>query len=386
LTSAAAASGIEVPFSRPFLSGQEHAYVAEAIASRHWRGDGPFTRRCQELLRQRTGYPCYLTASGTHGLEIAALALRAEPGDEVIIPDYTFASTATCLVQAGLRPVFVDVREDTFNLDERLLEQALTARTRAIMPVHYAGVAADMEAIEAVARRYGLAVIEDAAHGVEAHYRGRPLGTLGSLGVYSFHETKNLSCGEGGAVIVAEESWQERVEVHRDVGTDRARFLRGEIPQYSWIDRGSNYLLSDILAAFLLAQLEQAPTVTARRGRLFARYLGRLSPLHEAGRLRLPVIPPDRHSNFHFFHILLEDAGSRDRLRRHLVTRGVGSAVHYTPLHQTRGGQRFGIARGPLTVSRAAGERLLRLPLYADLEEADQDRVIDAVLEFFAQH
>lgn len=372
-----------VPFFKPYLTGRELRAVAEAIASPHWAGNGPFTRRCSEILQKMTGRRSFLTPTGTHALEIAAMALGADPGGEVILPSYTFASTATCLLHAGLTPVFVDVREDTLNIDEARIEEAITPRTRAIMPVHYAGVAADMDAIDAIARRHDLAVIEDAAQGVNAAYKGRPLGTLGDLGAFSFHESKNFACGQGGAIVVGNERYLGAVEVHREVGTDRSRFLRGEIPQYAWVDRGSNYLLADILAALLLPQLEAAEEITDKRRELYRRYLEGLGPLQRAGSLRLPVIPEGCRSNYHLFHLLVESADTRDRLRAHLKARGIGSALHYAPLHRTPGGRRFGVARGPMRVAEMAGERLLRLPFYTDMTRAEQDLVIASVADFF---
>jgi dTDP-4-amino-4,6-dideoxygalactose transaminase len=372
-----------IPFFKPYLTGREGPAVAEAIASGHWTGNGPFTRRCSETLEKMTGRRSFLTPTGTHALEIAAMALGADPGGEVILPSYTFAATATCLLHAGLTPVFVDVREDTLNIDETLIEQAVTPRTRAIIPVHYAGVAAEMDAINAIARRRGLAVIEDAAQGVNAAYKERPLGTLGDLGAFSFHESKNFACGQGGAIVVGNERYLGAVEIHREVGTDRCRFLRGEIPQYAWVDRGSNYLLSDILAALLLPQLEAAEEITARRRELYRRYQEGLGPLQRAGRIRLPVIPEACRSNYHLFHLLVDGAATRDRLRAHLNARGIGSALHYAPLHQTPGGRRFGVARGPMRTAEMVGQCLLRLPFYTGMTHAQQDLVIAAVTDFF---
>jgi dTDP-4-amino-4,6-dideoxygalactose transaminase len=374
---------VDVPFYRPYLTGRELPNVADAIESRRWCGNGPYTERCRARLLAMTGKPCYLTPSATAGLEIAALALGAEPGGEVIVPSYTFASTATCLVQAGLVPVLVDVRADTVNLDERLVEQAITPRTRAIFVVHYAGVSAEMDALLAIARRHWLAVVEDAAQGVNASYRGRPLGAIGDLGVFSFHETKNFACGEGGAVIVGNPRYAGAVEVHHEVGTDRGRWLRGEIEQYGWVDRGSNYLMSDLLAAFLLPQLEAVDDITARRRPLYERYVAALKPLAAAGVLRLPVIPPECQSNYHFFHMLVDSARTRDRLRAHLRAQGIGSATHYIPLHLSPGAQRFGRVSGPMDAATMVGDCLVRLPLYTEMTAAEQDRVLAAVLAFY---
>lgn len=372
-----------IPFFRPYLTGRELPNVVEAVGSRNWCGDGPFTGRCREILSKMAGARSFLTPSGTHALELAVMAMAAEPGGEVIVPSYTFASTAACLLHVGLTPVFVDVREDTLNIDETLIEQAVTPRTRAIIPIHYAGVGAEMDSILATAARHGLTVTEDASQAVGASYKGRCLGAIGDLGVYSFHQTKNVGCGEGGAIVVRNEDFLAAVEIHRAVGTDRARFLRGEIQQYGWVDRGSNYLLSDILAAFLLPQLEAAAEIVAKRKGRYAWYVESLDPLRRAGALRLPVIPPHCGSNYHFFHLLVDSRQTRDALRAHLRARGIDSAVHYIPLHATRGGQRFGVARGPMKVAEMAGDCLVRLPFYTEMSERDQDRVIAATVEFF---
>jgi len=345
---------------------------------------GPEVAELEAKLAAFTGARhCVTVASGTDALLIALMALDIGPGAEVITTPFSFVATVEVIVLAGATPVLVDVEADTANIDASQLEAAITDRTAAIIPVGLYGQPADMDAINAIARRRSLAVIEDAAQGVNAAYKERPLGTLGDLGAYSFHESKNFACGQGGAIIVGNERCLGAVEVHREVGTDRCRFLRGEIPQYAWVDRGSNYLLSDILAALLLPQLEAAEEITERRRALYRRYQEGLGPLQRAGRIRLPVIPEACRSNYHLFHLLVESAATRDRLRAHLNARGIGTALHYAPLHRTPGGRRFGVARGPMVTAEMVGECLLRLPFYTEMTRAQQDLVIAAVTDFF---
>ncbi len=373
----------EIPFSRPYLSGREWEYVREAIESRHWSGDGPFTRKCTNLLSSVTKCPVYLTPSGTAALELATMALGLEPGDEVILPSYTFPSTANAIVRAGLKPVFIDIREDTLNLDETLIEPAISEKTRAIMVVHYAGVAAEMEAINAIAKKRGLLVVEDAAHGVNAFWRGKPLGTLGDLGCYSFHQTKNFSCGEGGAIVVNNERFHERIQIHRQKGTNRSQFLLGKVDKYSWIDRGSNYMLSDILAAFLFAQLQALSDITERRKIIYFRYIDGLSGLSDNGDLVLPIIPKNAQSNYHLFHIVVKDPSVLEKLSTYLAKRGIETATHFIPLHSSAGGRRWGIVRSPMTVTERVGDCLLRLPLYTEITREEQERVIEAIRSFY---
>lgn len=371
-----------IPFYRPHLTGQEQSHLEESLATGHWRADGPFSEKCCRILRERTNSPVYLTSSATHALELALMALNLHPGDEVIVPSFTFVSTANAVVMNGLTPVFVDIREDTLNIDEKLIERAITQRTRAVIPVHYAGVACEMESINALAKRFRLAVIEDAAHGVNAFYKERALGSWGDLGVFSFHQTKNLTCGEGGTVVVANEQLIKRIEIHRQKGTDRSRFLLGQIDKYSWIDRGSNYQLSDILAAFLYAQLQAMDEITEKRRILYMSYLENLGPIAR-GRFRLPVIPEACRSNYHIFHILMENQLERDRLKTYLADQGVETATHFVPLHSSPGGKKFGVVRGRMEVTDMAAGCLLRLPLYPDLTREEQDHILRCFGAFF---
>jgi len=371
-----------IPFFLPYRSGREEAFLAQALASSHWSGDGPFSKKCSKILEQMTGCPALLTPSGTHALELAFMTLNLEPGSEVILPSYTFVSSATCLVQFGLKPVFIDVREDTLNIDETLIEQALSPKTSAILAVHYAGVGAEMDAILAVARKRGLAVVEDAAQAVHSFYKGKALGSLGDLGAFSFHHTKNFSCGEGGALVVGDHRRLKAAEIHREKGTDRKQFLEGRIDKYTWQDRGSSYLLSDLSAAVLCAQLSAAEEIGARKKRIYETYREGLSGVAPE-RMKLPVISSGCRSNHHFFHVLLESAATRSKLAHYLKDQGVETAAHFVPLHDSPAGLKFGAARGTFPVSEKAGETLLRLPSHANLTPDEQERVIGTVRDFF---
>ena len=356
--------------------------MAEALARGQISGDGEFTRRCQDLLARGLGVPAVLlTTSGTHALEIAALLLDLEPGDEVIVPDFTFVSTANAFVLRGARPVFVDVRADTLNLDETLLEEKIGPRTRAIVPVHYAGIGCDMDAIFQIASRHGVAVVEDNAHGLFARRKGRFLGTFGSLAALSFHETKNFYCGEGGALVVNDPTLVERAEIVREKGTDRKRFFRGQVDKYTWRDVGSSYVLSDLLAAFLLGQLEERDAVLSARRAIFERYSEGLGAWAAANGVALARIPSDCESSYHMFYVVLPDAETRTRLIEKLRSRGILAVFHYLPLHCSEMGRRYTdpLARFPVTDS--VSERLLRLPFYNSLSPADQDRVIETITE-----
>src|SRR5436305_3892687 len=317
------------------MIGRELEYIAEAVRGGHLAGDGPFTRRCQQWLEENCGArKVLLTHSCTAALEMAALLCDVGEGDEVIMPSFTFVSTANAFVLRGARPVFVDIRPDTLNLDERRIEEAITGRTRAIVPVHYAGVACDMTAILETARSHGLRVIEDAAQALGATYRGRDLGTLGDLGCWSFHETKNFISGEGGALVIQDPSLIERAEIMREKGTNRTKFFRGEIDKYTWIDIGSSYLPSELVAAYLFAQLENSERILAKRKAIFARYRSALEPLARAGAVRLPIVPDGCEPNGHLFYILLESEELRDAMLRHLNASGVNAVFHYVPLHE----------------------------------------------------
>src|ERR1700742_751681 len=336
-----------IPFNRPYATGNELAYLTEAQRQGHLSGDGSFTRRCQRWIEQRTGcVKGLLTQSCTSALDLAALLLNLEPGDEVIMPSFTFVSTANAFVLRGAIPVFVDVREDTLNLDEKLIEAAITPRTRAIVPVHYAGVSCEMDAILAIARRHDLWIVEDAAQGVMAGYKGRALGAIGDIGCFSFHETKNLISGEGGSLLVNDGELVQTAEIMREKGTDRGRFFRGEVDKYTWQDVGSSFLPSEITAAFLWAQLEQAERITAERIAIWRRYHEMLAPLEQRGVLRRPVIPPDCQHNGHIYYILLETAEERRRVLAELRQHDIHAVFHYVPLHSSPAGMRFGRASG----------------------------------------
>jgi dTDP-4-amino-4,6-dideoxygalactose transaminase len=368
-----------IPFNRPYMTGRELALIAEAHARGHLSGDGEFTRRCHAWLEANTGCrKALLTHSCTAALEMAALLLDLAPGDEVIMPSYTFVSTANAVVLRGAVPVFVDVRDDTLNLDERRVEAAITSRTRAIFVVHYAGVGCEMDALLAIAARHGLAVVEDAAQGVCASYRGRPLGSLGAFGALSFHETKNLISGEGGALLVNDERFVERAEVIREKGTNRSRFFRGEVDKYTWVDVGSSFLPGEIIAAFLAAQMDEAQSITARRLALWRRYHEALQPLEAAGRIRRPIVPAHCAHNAHMYYVLFPDLGARTAAIAALQAQGIRPVFHYIPLHSSPAGVRFGRTPHPMPNTDRAGDTLLRLPLW--LPDLEIERVIDALV------
>ena len=375
---------VKLPFNRPCTLGPDAAYVREAIASGHLCGDGPFGKRAQALLEKRFGaLHALLTTSCTAALEMAALLCDLSPGDEVILPSYTFVSTANAIALRGARTVFVDIRPDTLNLDERLIEAAITPRTRAIWPVHYAGVACEMDTIMSIARRHGLLVVEDAAQGVFASYKGRWLGTIGDLGCYSFHETKNIVCGEGGALLVNDERFAKRAEVLREKGTNRSQFLRGQVDKYTWVDLGSSWVPSDILAAFLLGQLECGEQITAKRGMLCAAYARLLEPLARRGLLRLPIVPEGCVANHHMFQVITADARARGALMDHLRSAGFMATFHYVPLHTSPVGLAQGWRQGSLPVTEDMSARLLRLPLFYDMSAADTVAVAREMFAFF---
>ncbi len=373
-----------VPFNRPFLTGKELHYISQAVQEGHLAGDGRFTKQCQAWLEQRTGAAkVLLTHSCTAALEMSALLYDIGPGDEMIMPSFTFVSTANAFALRGATPVFVDIREDTLNLDARLVEAAITDRTRAIVAVHYAGVGCDMDALAAIAETHGLALIEDAAQGVNATRDGRQLGSIGSVGCWSFHETKNVISGEGGAIAINDPALIERAERIRDKGTNRSQFFRGEVDRYSWVELGSSFLPSELTAAFLWAQLEAADATTERRRAIAARYQAGLQDLEDRGVLRGPVIPEGCEPNGHMHYVLANSPAERDGLIAHLKQRDIHAVFHYVPLHSAPHGLRVGRASGELAVTTSSSERLLRLPCYYDLSAEDQARVIAAVQEFF---
>jgi dTDP-4-amino-4,6-dideoxygalactose transaminase len=374
-----------IVFNRVHVTGAEFGYMHEAIGNAHLASSGPFSRRCAEWLVERTGSQlALLTHSCTAALEMAFTLAEIGPGDEVIMPSFTFVTTANSVVGRGGVPVFVDVREDTLCLDERLLEAAITPRTKAVVPVHYAGVGCEMGAIAEIAERHGLLVVEDAAQGIGATASGLPLGGIGHLGALSFHETKNVSCGEGGALLAKEERFVQRAEIIHEKGTDRQRFFRGEVDKYSWVDVGSSYLLSDLAAAYLWAQLEEVESITASRVRIWNRYHDAFSELEERGDLRRPVVPAGSTHNGHLYYVLVDDLSVRGELIADLAGREINAVFHYVPLHTSAAGRRYGRAAEDLRVTESISDRLVRLPVWAGMSDADVERVIEGVRRFFA--
>lgn len=371
---------ITIPFNRPSLVGKEMEYVAQAVANGHISGDGEFTKRCHRLLEETLGVKkALLTTSCTHALEMAALLIDIQLGDEVIVPSFTFVSTINAFVLRGARPVFADIRPDTLNLDEHKLESLITARTKAVVVVHYAGVACEMDEIEKIASRYGLAIIEDNAHGLFGKYKGKPLGTFGRFATQSFHETKNFSCGEGGALLLNRAEDIERAEIIREKGTDRSRFFRGLVDKYSWVDVGSSFLPSDMLAAFLLAQLEERDRIQARRKQIWQTYYEQLADWAARHEVGLPTIPAHCEQSYHMFYLLMPSLEARQELMDRLRRAGILSVFHYLPLHLSPMGRKFGGQQGDCPVTEAISDRLLRLPMYFSLADHEQ-RVINELV------
>lgn len=372
-----------IPFNKPSHVGREKEYLIEAVQLGHISGDGTFTRRVHSLLEESLGVPrVLLTTSCTHALEIAALLLDIQPGDEVIVPSFTFVSTPNAFVLRGAHPVFADIRPDTLNIDETQLEGLITPRTKAIVPVHYAGVGCEMDAIMAVANRHGIPVVEDNAHGLFGRYRGQYLGTFGALATQSFHETKNFSCGEGGALLINNPEYIERAEIIREKGTNRSRFFRGEVDKYTWVDVGSSYLPSDMLAAYLLAQLEQRKYIQSARQRIWERYEESFAGWAATHGVTLPSVPAHVEQSYHMFYLLTPSLEWRQALIDHLKAQSILSVFHYLPLHLSEMGRRFGGKRGDCPHTEDISDRLVRLPFYNDLTEAEQSEVIHAVLAF----
>jgi dTDP-4-amino-4,6-dideoxygalactose transaminase len=364
---------MKIPFNRPWMTGRELEYIREAHEHGHLAGDGMFSKRCHAWLEERIGCrKALLTQSCTSALEMAAILLDLEPGDEVIMPSFTFVSTANAFVLRGAVPVFVDIRPDTLNIDETLIEAAITPKTRAICVVHYAGVGCEMDAIVAIADRHGLVVIEDAAQGIMSRYKGRPLGSIGALGALSFHETKNVISGEGGALLINEDRFIERAEIIREKGTNRSRFFRGEVDKYTWVDVGSSYLPGDIVAAFLAAQLEQAEAITARRMAIWQRYCDWAAPFEASGEVRRPIVPTECVHNAHMFYLQLRDVETRTRFIGALKDAGIGAVFHYVPLHSSPAGQKFCRVAGPMAITDDVSDRLVRMPLWVGLEDQQQ--------------
>lgn len=372
-----------IPFNRSALEGRELEYIFHTISIGQIAGDQLYSRKCQQLLEQTLGVPRVLVSTScTHALELAALLLDIQPGDEVIVPDFTFVSTANAFVLRGARPVFCDIRADTLNLDEARLEALVTPRTKAIVPVHYAGIGCEMDAILAIAQRQGLAVVEDNAHGLFGKYRGRWLGTLGQLATLSFHETKNITCGEGGAVAINDSRYTDRAEIMREKGTNRARFFRGEIDKYSWVDVGSSYVMSDVLAAFLFGQLEKWTLIQEKRRRIWQRYATELADWTARNGIRPPFVPPHCEQAWHMHYLILPRPEHRAALIEHLKAAGILAVFHYLPLHLSEFGRQFGGRAGDCPVTEDVSQRLLRLPFYNELSDADQGRVIAVLRQF----
>ena len=373
-----------IPFNIPPYTGKEEQYIEEAICQKKICGDGKFTLKCNEWIESLGGISkALLTTSCTHALDLAAILCEVKPGDEVIMPSYTFVSTANAFVLRGAIPVFVDIRPDTMNIDEKLIEGAITERTKVIAPVHYAGVACEMDTIMNIAKQHGLKVVEDAAQGVMAEYKGRALGTIGSFGCYSFHETKNYSMGEGGALLIKHADDVPRAEIVREKGTNRSAFFRGMVDKYTWVDQGSSYLPSELNAAYLYAQLEMAEVINQKRLSIYNLYKSMLSPLEQEGKIELPVVPEECRHNAHMFYIKVKDLAERTKLQQYLKEHGIGSAFHYVPLHSAPAGRKYGRFHGEDRFTTKESERLLRLPMYYQITEDEVEQVVDSVKKFW---
>ncbi len=374
----------KIPFNKPFIVGKELFYISQAVFEGNLAGDGKFTRLCSEWMETRfNASRVLLTTSCTAALEMSAILLDVGPGDEVILPSFTFVSTANAFALRGTRIRFIDIREDTLNMDESQLESMINQRTKALVPVHYAGVSCEMDTIMDIAQKHNVAVVEDAAQGVNAKYKEKYLGTIGHLGTYSFHETKNFISGEGGALVINDERFVERAEIIREKGTDRSKFFRGEVDKYSWVDVGSSYLPSEIIAAFLYAQLEEAETITRKRNEIYQYYAESLLGLQQQGHVRLPVIPEAATHNSHMFYLLTNSADEKDALILHLRKKGIHSVFHYIPLHSSPMGRKMGYHKGDLVNTEDLSARLLRLPCFFELKRNDQNRIIQEIYAFF---
>lgn len=370
---------MRIPFNKPYMAGKELWYITEAHAKGQLSGDGEFTRRCNTWLEELTGAEkALLTHSCTGSIEMAAILAGLAPGDEVVMPSYTFVSTANAFALRGAKPVFVDIRPDTLNIDETKIEAAITHKTKAIVPVHYAGVACEMDTITQISKEYGLTVIEDAAQGIMSSYKGKHLGSIGEIGTLSFHETKNIISGEGGAILLNSEKFGERAEIVREKGTNRKSFFRGEVDKYSWVDIGSSYLPSDLIAAYLWAQMEEAKSITQRRLMLWDNYHRELESLEHAGKLRRPIIASDCVHNAHMYYILLPSNQVRTRLIDHLKSKGIHAVFHYVPLHQSKMGKLIGRSVDDLSTTTEVADRLLRLPLWLGVE-VHQEEIVEEI-------
>ncbi len=376
-------STLKIDFNRPVVVGKEMEYMQQAIASAHISGDGEFTKKCHAFLEEALGVKkALLTTSCTHALEMSAILLDIQPGDEVIFPDFTFVSTVNAFVLRGAKPVFLDVREDTLNLDESKLEAAITPRTKAIVPVHYAGVGCEMDTIMEIAERHHIPVVEDNAHGLFGKYKGKFLGTFGVMATQSFHETKNFSSGEGGALLINDPHYVGRAEIIREKGTNRSRFYRGQVDKYTWVDIGSSYLPSEILAAYLFAQLEQREKVQAHRKNIWEMYNASLGEWAAAHAVKLPTIPDGCEQAYHMYYILMPTLDLRQKFIMYLRERGIYSVFHYLPLHLSDMGKKFGGREGDLPVTESVSDRLVRLPFHNALTSSEQEQVIEAICEF----
>ena len=374
-------ANIHIPFNRVDIQGNELEYIKEVIANAHISGDGIFTRKCNSLLEKKLDVnKSLLTTSCTHALEISAILLDIKPGDEVIVPSFTFVSTVNAFVLRGAKPVFIDIRSDTLNMDENQLEGLITGKTKAIIPVHYAGVGCEMKIIMDIANRYNIPVIEDNAHGLFAKYKDRYLGTFGTFATQSFHETKNFSCGEGGALLINDENYIERAEIIREKGTNRTKFFRGKVDKYTWVDIGSSYLLSDILAAFLYAQLEHRDNIQVKRKMIFETYYSELKKWADGINVSLPFIPNYCEQSYHLFYLLFDSEIIRNRFLAYMRRNGATAIFHYLPLHKSIMGRKFGNFECPVTESVAG--RMVRLPFYNELSKQEQSKIINDILNF----
>lgn len=372
----------DIPFNRPCLTGKELKYIEEAIRNNHISGDGNFSKKCSAYLQEKIGVPkVLLTTSCTHALEMSALLLDIQPGDEVIAPSFAFVTTVNAFVIRGAKPVFIDIRPDTLNLDETQLERLITPHTKIIITLHYGGVACEMDVINAIADQHGIALVEDNAHGLFGKYKGRNLGTFGCLATLSFHETKNISCGEGGALLINDEKYLERAEIIREKGTNRSKFFRGQVDKYTWIDLGSSYLPSDILAAFLFAQLESSEIIQKKRREVWEYYAGRLAPWSKQKGVVLPFSPLYCEHPYHLFYLLCPSLEKRSQLIEGMKSKGILSVFHYMPLHLSLMGQKWGYQAGDYPVTEEISDRIVRLPFYNELSRADQERVCAAIFE-----
>jgi dTDP-4-amino-4,6-dideoxygalactose transaminase len=374
----------QIPFNRPTLSGNEQKYIAQSIDYGHISGDGPFSKKCQKFIEDILDVPkVLLTTSCTHALEMSAILLDIHPGDEVIVPSFTFVSTVNAFVLRGAKPVFIDIRRDTLNIDEARIEHLITSKTKAIVPVHYAGVGCEMDTIMRITNQNGLEVVEDNAHGIFGKYKDKYLGTFGTFSTLSFHETKNFSCGEGGAILINDQKYIERAEIIREKGTNRSRFFKGLVDKYTWVDIGSSYLPSDVLAAFLFAQLEAKNQIQAKRKQIWCHYFDSLEEWAAKNDVQLPIVPSYCEQSYHMFYLLFPDVRTRDALIIYLRDHGIMGVFHYLPLHLSPMGVFFGGKQGDCPTTEDISQRILRLPFYNDMDISEQNFVIDTILTFF---